>query len=73
MGGVDTNVLNNMLSIYANSINTEEVDGLILPLYDKFKQEYNMYTFEILMEMYYKTKDFNTAMRVWNQMKHKIK
>lgn len=73
MGGVDTNVLNNMLSIYANSINAEEVDGLILPLYDKFKQEYNMYTFEILMEMYYKTKDFNTAMRVWNQMKHKIK
>ncbi len=33
MGGVDTNVLNNMLAIYANSMNAEEVDGLILPLY----------------------------------------
>jgi hypothetical protein len=45
MGGVDTNVLNNMLAIYCNSISSEEVDGLILPLYAKFKQEYNMYTF----------------------------
>jgi pentatricopeptide repeat protein len=73
MGGVDSNVLNNMLSIYANSIRCEEVDGLILPLYSKFKQEYNMYTFEILMEMYYRIRDFNTGMRVWNQMNNKIK
>jgi hypothetical protein len=25
------------------------------------------------MEMYYKTNDFHTATRVWNQMKNKIK
>ena len=72
MGGVNTNVLNNMLSIYANSINAEEVDGLILPLYEKFKQPYNMYTFEILMKMYYKLEDIETALRVWKQMKNKI-
>lgn len=65
-------VLNNMLSIYANSLSSEDIDGLILPLYDKFRQPYNMYTFEILMELYYKTTDFTTAMRVWKQMLRKI-
>lgn len=42
---VDTSVLNNMLAIYANSINTEDIDGLILPLYEKFNKPYNMYTY----------------------------
>lgn len=62
-----------MLSIYANSINKEEIDGLILPLYEKFGQPHNMLTFEILIEMYYKLADYTTAMRVWKQMNTKIK
>lgn len=31
-----------------------------------------MYTFEILMKMYYKLEDMETALRVWKQMKNKI-
>lgn len=31
-----------------------------------------MYTFEILMGMYYRLDDFSTVMRLWNQMKNKI-
>ena len=61
-----------MLAIYANSINYQEIDGLILPLYEKYGQDYNVFTFEILLEMYYKINDLNTAMRVWNQMKIQI-
>ena len=62
-----------MLAIYSNSISQEEIDGLIIPLYEKFGQEYNMYTYEILMQMYFKLGEFSTAMRVWNQMQLKIK
>ena len=62
-----------MLTIYANSISHEEIDGLILPLYEKFGQEYNMYTYEILMDMYFRLNEFPTAMRIWNQMQHKIR
>ncbi len=61
-----------MLQIYANSVNSEQIEGLILPLFDKFKQQYNMYTYEILMEMYFRMKDFHKAMRIWNQSKVKI-
>jgi hypothetical protein len=42
---VDTYILNSMLSIYTTSLNIEEIDGLILPLYDKFGLSYNVYTF----------------------------
>jgi hypothetical protein len=31
-----------------------------------------MYTYEILVELYYEKTDFNTALRIWEQMKIKI-
>lgn len=42
-----------MLTIYAKSLNIEDIDGLVLPLYEKFNLPYNTYTFEILLGLYY--------------------
>lgn len=33
---VDTTIINNVLNVFAMSDETQKVDGLILPLYDKF-------------------------------------
>ena len=32
----------------------------------------NPYTYEILVDLYYQKKDFNTAIRVWKEMKVKL-
>lgn len=69
---VDTVILNNVMMVYANSLKDDKIDGLILPLYEKFNLQMDAYTFEILVDMNYKKKDFNTALRVWEQMKLKF-
>lgn len=69
---VDTVILNNVMLVYANSLKDDKIDGLILPLYDKFNLQMDAYTYEILVDMNYKKKDFNTALRVWEQMKIKF-
>jgi hypothetical protein len=69
---VSTIILNNVMLTYANSLEYDKIEGLVLPLFDKFNLEMNPYTYEILVDMNYKKKDFNTAMRVWQQMKLKI-
>ncbi len=69
---VDTTILNNVLYVYAMSDQADKIDGLILPMYDKFGLEQNPYTFEILMDMYFKKNDFNTAMRIWTQAKSQM-
>lgn len=48
-GYLDTTILNNVLNIYAKSLNVEGIDGLVIPLYEKFNLPYNTYTFEILL------------------------
>lgn len=62
---VDTTILNNVIQVFAISDQAHKIDGLILPLFDKLGLQYNPYTFEILMQMYYKKRDFNTALRLW--------
>ena len=69
---VDTTVLNNVLYVFAMSDQNEKIDGLILPMYEKLNLEYNPYTYQILMEMYFKKNDFNTAIRIWTQARHKL-
>ena len=69
---VDTVILNNVMLVYANSLKDDKIDGLILPLYEKFNMQMDAYTYEILVDMNYKKKDFNTALRVWEQMKIKF-
>ena len=42
-----------MLSLYTNSFKVEDIDGLVLPLFEKYNLELNPYTFETLLNMYY--------------------
>ncbi len=62
---LDTIILNNVLLIHANSLKLDQIEGLILPIYEKYGLKYNAHTYEILVDINYKRKDFNTAVRVW--------
>jgi pentatricopeptide repeat protein len=66
---LDTQILNNVMHVYANALQEDKIDGLILPLFDKFNLQMDSYSYEVLMDLHYKKKDFNTAIRVWQQMK----
>jgi len=69
---LDTVILNNVMLVYSNSLQEDKIDGLILPLFEKFNLEMNPITYEILIDLNYKKKDFKTAIRVWEQMKVKL-
>ena len=42
-------------------------------MFDKYGLEMNAYSYEILVDLYYKKTDFKTALRIWEQMKVKLK
>lgn len=69
---LDTMIVNNVMLVYANALQEDKIEGLILPLYEKFNLQMDPYSYEILVDLNYKKKDFNTAIRVWEQMKAKL-
>lgn len=48
-GMVDITIVNNMLYLHAMAFEEARIDGLVLPLYDKYNLEYNVYTYEVLV------------------------
>ena len=50
---------------YANALQEDKIEGLILPLFEKFNLQMDSYSYEVLMDLQYNKKDFNTALRVW--------
>lgn len=42
---IDTVILNNVMLVYANSLKDDKIDGLILPLYEKFNLQMDAYTY----------------------------
>lgn len=69
---VNSYILNNVMLVYANSLMEDEIEGLVLPLFDKFNIEMDPYSYEILVELSYRKKDFNKALRIWDKMKTKL-
>ena len=57
-GMVDTGILNNVMLVYGNALQEEKIEGLILPLFDKFGLVMDGFSYEILMGVYYRRKDF---------------
>ena len=62
---LNTIILNSVMLTYANALQEDKIEGLILPLFEKFNLEMDSYSYEVLMDLQYNKKDFNTALRVW--------
>ena len=42
---INPHLLNAMVLIYANALRPEELEAKVLPLFDKHRHQYNIYTF----------------------------
>ena len=52
IGFIDVKILNNFMSMYVFALRGEEIDGLVLPLYEKYKIEKDAYTYEYLLKLF---------------------
>ena len=71
-GMVDTILLNNVMMVHANAFEIDKLEGLVLPLFEKHGLQMNSYSYEVLMDLHYKTKDFNTAVRMFRKLKQEM-
>jgi hypothetical protein len=56
-GQISVNILNSLTSVYANSLMPDHISGLVLPLYDKLNIKRDVYTYQFIIEMFFKLKD----------------
>lgn len=68
-GEVNSFILNAMLSIHAKALKIEELEGLVLPLFDKFAIKKTEYTYECLIELYKQQKNMEVVNRLFRDLK----
>ena len=71
-GMVDTILLNNVMTVHANALEVDKLEGLVLPLYEKHGLQMDSYSYEVLMVLHYNLKDFNTAVRMYRQFEKQM-
>ena len=55
--------------VYVKARRKEELEGLVLPLYEKFNIKMNEYTYEYLLQLYYEYKEMQTVYRIYGMIK----
>lgn len=70
-GLIDSKMLNNFMVMYVYAMRGDEIDGLVLPLFDKYKIEKDQYTYQYLLKLFEKKQDMVGFSRIWElQEKH---
>lgn len=46
---VDVHIINSLLFVHVNALKEDDVDGLVLPLYEKYNIKKNTQTYENLL------------------------
>lgn len=62
---VNVNILNSFMLIFMQAVRTEQIDGLVLPLYKKYGVEMNEFTYEQLMKFLFKKDDIAGTEKMW--------
>jgi pentatricopeptide repeat protein len=68
-GIVDILVLNNLLAVHTRALFDNQVEGLVLPLYDQLGIKRDVHTYRRLMEMYSELAEYTTVKDLWKSMK----
>ena len=55
---INNHILNSLLLLHCNAIRTEEIEAYVLPLYEKHKIKYDVYTFQHLCKLYLNTMEY---------------
>lgn len=73
--GIDPNinVLNSLVLLHAQAIRPAELEGMVLPMYEKYKVKHDLYTYQNLMRAYLNTRDNETILKLYDRMIYKDK
>ena len=66
---VNINILNSLLLLHANALRVEELDANVLPLYQKYKINYDVYTFQHLGKMYLNLQEYSMVKSLYKNLK----
>ena len=61
-------VLNSMVLLHANALCTQELHERVLPLFERYKIEPDVYTYQHLIEHYEKIQEVDTAIDLYDRM-----
>jgi hypothetical protein len=65
---VNNNLLNSLVLLHANALRVEDLDAYVLPLFDKFKVKYDVFTFQHLSKLYLNLRDFDMVKKLYRNM-----
>lgn len=65
---IKVQILDSLLEIYCVMHKKEDIDGLILPLYEKFGYEYTPFTYEYLTRMMLDLRDYDRLIRIYTKL-----
>jgi hypothetical protein len=69
---IDTTILNNFLLIFVTALRTDEIEGLVLPLFGKYGFSKDKYTYEYLLQASKKNQDMPAFLTVWDNLNSQL-
>jgi len=66
---VNINILNSLLLVHTKAHDLAQVEGAVLPLYEKYNIKPDPFTYQHLMEMYSEKREFKALLKVFENMK----
>jgi len=66
---VNTHIVNSLLEVHAAGDRIEEIDGLVLPMYEKYNLKMNQFTYQILLRFFLEKRKFDAIEMLYNRMK----
>jgi predicted MPP superfamily phosphohydrolase len=66
---INTNILNSMVLLYANALRPEELEAKVLPLFDKHRLPFNVFTFQELIRLFYNTRELSRVNEMYEKLK----
>mmetsp|Transcript_14056 Transcript_14056/g.23876 ORF Transcript_14056/g.23876 Transcript_14056/m.23876 type:complete len:255 (-) Transcript_14056:272-1036(-) len=66
---INNHILNSLLLLHCNALRTEEIEAYVLPLYEKHKINYDVYTFQNLSKLYLNIGEYNMVKTLFRKLK----
>lgn len=70
---ISVQILDSLLEVHCIMHKTEEVDGLVLPLYEKYGFDFSLYTYEKLSQMLLDLRNYDRVVKIYETLLEKSK
>lgn len=66
---MNVNILNSLLLVHTKADMKDKIEGLVLPLYEKYEIKRDTFTYQHLMEMYLAKREMDTIVKLYGVLK----